>query len=96
MRAAAAASGRAQGLESVEREAVHLAVEAHVRHVPVAATVEFLDPVRRDLGHGLVVEDQPRRLVLLHPCHVVPALGRAALVRDDGEELVPGEGEGEG
>ena len=27
---------------SVEREAVHLAVEAHVRHVPVAATVELL------------------------------------------------------
>ena len=46
MRAAAAASGRAQGLESVEREAVHLAVEAHVRHVPVAAAVELLDPVR--------------------------------------------------
>ena len=46
MRAAAAASGRAQGLESVEREAVHLAVEAHVRHVPVAATVELLGPVR--------------------------------------------------
>ena len=62
MRAAAAASGRAQGLESVEREAVHLAVEAHVRHVPVAAAVELLDSLRWDLGHSLVVEDQPRRL----------------------------------
>ena len=30
--------------------------------MPVAAAVELLDPLRRDLGHGLVVEDQPRRL----------------------------------
>mmetsp|Transcript_18259 Transcript_18259/g.37198 ORF Transcript_18259/g.37198 Transcript_18259/m.37198 type:complete len:260 (+) Transcript_18259:84-863(+) len=73
----------------VEREALHLAVEAHVRHVPVATTIELLDPVRRDLRHCLVVEDEPCRLVLLDPCHVVPPLGCAALVRDDGEELVP-------
>mmetsp|Transcript_2785 Transcript_2785/g.8003 ORF Transcript_2785/g.8003 Transcript_2785/m.8003 type:complete len:295 (-) Transcript_2785:899-1783(-) len=80
--------GPASILPDLCLDVVRVPVEAHVGHVVIPAPVEFLDLVRGHSRDCLVVEDNPLAVVLLDPRNVVAALRCAALVCDDGEELV--------
>mmetsp|Transcript_8250 Transcript_8250/g.33975 ORF Transcript_8250/g.33975 Transcript_8250/m.33975 type:complete len:391 (-) Transcript_8250:765-1937(-) len=67
------------------------AVEGEVGHVLVATALELGDDVLgRGLGDEVVVEDEPLvgAAVGADPADVVAAVGRAALVGDEGEDLV--------
>ena len=54
----------------------------------VAAALQPLDELPGRLRHEVVVEDEPRPVLALHPAHVVAAVGRSPFVCDDGKELV--------
>ena len=54
----------------------------------IPTTLEALDELPGRLRHEVVVEDEPRPVLALHPAHVVAAVRRPPFVRDNSKELV--------